>query len=114
MLLLSILSIFALCVADYHSTKPPSSVFPARHKYFHDFNTDHMNHIVFFGDSLMRYQYLAYVYKLHFFTTAVPGYMINEKLYASWNDFFYNTTIVFNDAMKCDCFREASGESKYE
>lgn len=65
-------------------------------------------HIIFFGDSLIRYQYLAYVYKLHFHTEVVPGYLINEKLFANWHDFFENTTAIFNGAMTCDCYREAS------
>ena len=66
------------------------------------------SHIVFFGDSLIRYQYLAYVYKLHFHTSIVPGFMINEKLFNNWNSFFENTTAVFGGAMTCDCYREAS------
>jgi hypothetical protein len=66
------------------------------------------SHIIFFGDSLMRYQYLAYVYKIHFHTLDVPLGIIDEKLYDGWVPFFKNTTEVFGGAMTCDCFREAS------
>lgn len=65
-------------------------------------------HIVFFGDSLIRYQYLAYVYKLHFHTEIVPEYLINEKMFLNWNDFFENSTSLFNGAMTCDCYRSPS------
>lgn len=70
--------------------------------------TDNAKHVIFFGDSLMRYQYLAFVYKLHFRTGVVPSVIINEKLHSSWLAFFQVTTEVFNKSMTCDCFREGS------
>jgi hypothetical protein len=67
-----------------------------------------VRHIIFFGDSLMRYQYLAYVYRLHYHTHNVPLTLINEKLYPNWQSFFYNTTKIFNGYMLCDCYRHSS------
>ena len=75
----------------------------------HNISNTFISHLVFFGDSLLRYQYLTYVYKLHFGSkTTVPSFLINEKMFTNWNQFFINTTSIFNGSMTCDCFREAS------
>jgi hypothetical protein len=64
--------------------------------------------ITFFGDSLLRYQYLNFVYAIHFNTAVPPEYLVNEKLFTSWVDFYNATTTIFGDNMLCDCFRSES------
>ena len=62
-------------------------------------------HIIFLGDSLSRYQYLALMYRMHFLNRKVPNYMVHEGHHSSWTDFYSNTTMVFGGHMTCDCQR---------
>jgi len=63
-------------------------------------------HLVFIGDSLTRYQYLTIAYIISFGPdSVVPRKLVNEKLHASWNDFFRYSTNIFRTHMFCDCFR---------
>ena len=53
-------------------------------------------HLVFIGDSLTRYQYLTIAYKILFGSNSViPRKLVDEKLHASWNDFFKYSTHLF-------------------
>ena len=69
----------------------------------YDWNVSHI-HLVFIGDSLTRYQFLATAYQLYFRTPA-PKYIVNEKVHKSWLNFYQNTSVIFDGSMKCDCFR---------
>lgn len=62
-------------------------------------------HIAFVGDSLLRYQYLCYVWSIHFNVPSCPPYLVNENLHQNWSAFYANTTDVFEGAMICDCWR---------
>lgn len=68
-------------------------------------------HVVFIGDSLTRYQFLATTYRIHFQKT-IPRSLVNEKMFDSWSDFYRKTTTIFSGSMKCDCFRYERGERK--
>lgn len=61
-------------------------------------------HVIFIGDSLTRYQFLATAFRIYH-DDKIPHYIVNEKLHRSWLDFFKNTTNIFEGSMKCDCFR---------
>jgi hypothetical protein len=61
--------------------------------------------ITFVGDSLVRYQYLAFVYAIHFKNRNPPNFFITERLFGSWTEFYTVTTSVFQNAVLCDCFR---------
>lgn len=61
-------------------------------------------HLVFIGDSLTRYQFLATAYRLYFRST-IPKYIVNEKVHNSWLSFYQNTSQIFDGRMQCDCFR---------
>ena len=43
-------------------------------------------HLVFIGDSITRYQFLATAYRLYFRST-VPKYIVNEKVHKTWMSF---------------------------
>ena len=67
---------------------------------------DKVLHVVFIGDSLTRYQYLTIAYKfLYGSDSVVPRKLVNEKLHASWTEFFRYSTNLFQKHMFCDCFR---------
>ena len=65
-------------------------------------------HIVFIGDSLTRYQFLALLYRL-IHRQSTPDYIVSEKVFSSWTDFYFNSTHELMDVCKCDCFRPAKG-----
>lgn len=76
-------------------------------------NKSDVRHIVFFGDSLMRYEYLTFVHDLHFGSSRpVPPYLINQNVFHGWADgwvrYFKNSTDTFEGAMTCDCYRHTS------
>jgi len=85
-------------------TPPPATPFP---------------HVVFIGDSLLRYSYLAWLHEQHHYLLSsststthdddapilAPKTLINEKLSDSWHSFFVNSTAHFGGHMKCDCRR---------
>ena len=65
-------------------------------------------HIVFIGDSVLRYSYLEWLDLIHFSRNAEvysSDMLINEKLSPSWHSFFTNTTEHFKGSMLCDCRR---------
>lgn len=64
--------------------------------------------ITFVGDSLLRYQYLNFVYAIHFNTSTPPEFLINEKKFDSWTEFYHATSSIFGKQMLCDCFRADS------
>ncbi len=67
-------------------------------------------HIVFVGDSVSRYQYLALVYAVHFgrpmpLSPGIEKSITNEKSFSSWQEFYAVTTHIFSPYMMCDCMR---------
>lgn len=62
--------------------------------------------ITFIGDSILRYQYLSFVYAIHYKTPHPPNFIVREKLFDNWTEFYENTTYIFGSAMVCDCYRE--------
>jgi hypothetical protein len=88
-----------------HSLQAPPR---SRSSSFNNSDNSNITHILFIGDSLMRYQFLSYVYRIHFETEDVPMdqlIMTTRRFKRSWNAFFRNTTAIFNGAMVCDCDR---------
>ena len=43
-----------------------------------------MRHFLWIGDSLTRYQYLDFVYRLHFDEEKSPKYVIGESYWGGW------------------------------
>ena len=76
-------------------------VFGDRQDVYRDVS-DAVTHVVYVGDSLMRYSYLEHVYR-HIHGSPAPVWVINEKLHSSWSAFFRNTTFA---GMQCDCHRD--------
>ena len=66
--------------------------------------TSFPQHLVFIGDSLLRYSYLEWLHHQHYQSPA-PESLINEKLSKSWYSYFQNSTAHFQGHMKCDCRR---------
>jgi len=65
-------------------------------------------HIVFIGDSILRYSYLEWLDTIQFSRSPKnysPNTLINEKLSSSWHEYFINTTTHFKGNMFCDCRR---------
>jgi len=62
-------------------------------------------HVVFIGDSLLRYAYLEWLHHHHYHSPA-PKSLINEKLSDSWYSFFQSSTAHFQGYMTCDCRRQ--------
>lgn len=71
----------------------------------------HGMHLVFSGDSLMHYQYLAFVYTLRHCVEVsvkqVPG--ISEHNWNSWDGMFLGTNSLLHPFETCDCFRSNAG-----
>jgi hypothetical protein len=67
-------------------------------------------HLVFIGDSVMRYSYLDFVYRLHFHQDPPINLTCNDDRRARqrWEDYLVHSTSVFKGAMVCDCFRSDS------
>lgn len=72
-------------------------------------------HFVFIGDSIMRYTYLDFVYRLHY-----PDHQTPPKLLtcydlpsrSTWQYFLNASTQYFHGSMICDCYRgEVFGRS---
>ena len=65
-------------------------------------------HIVFMGDSLTRYQYLALCYSLHkkseMSTSEFPS-LVKEREWKHWIPFLNGTTEKLKPNAKCDCHR---------
>ena len=86
---------------------------------------EHYDHLVYIGDSLMRYQVLGFLYEWQFRAPAPRNLTFNEgtmltknsakggdsilsvpnKHRRSWNDYLLISTEVFNGQMICDCYR---------
>lgn len=56
-----------------------------------------MRHLLWIGDSITRYQYLDFVFRLHFDRDSSPGTLVNERRWGGWDRFFRGTTEIFND-----------------
>ena len=64
-------------------------------------------HVVFIGDSVLRYTYLALAYQVQSNATEIPITLLNEKKSSSWMEFYNTSTNLFEGMMSCDCFRES-------
>jgi hypothetical protein len=72
-------------------------------------------HLVFIGDSRVRYQYLSFVYWL-LYDGKIEGAgplpeksIVKEKQWTSWNEFYNDTNRILSTRGAreiCDCFRE--------
>jgi hypothetical protein len=66
--------------------------------------------IVFIGDSVTRYQYIALVYSLstgHFLNTSLNPNLVEEKTWTSWTEFYKRSTEMLLPYEYCDCFRDS-------
>lgn len=73
-------------------------------------------HIVFVGDSLMRYQYLALAYSLRhneYLNVTMQPNLVQEKQWLSWQDFYRGTNNMLLPNEHCDCFRKDSGRNMH-
>lgn len=68
-------------------------------------NSTGPEHIVFIGDSLTRYSFLALQWRIQNPTEPVPNYLVSEKVYSSWSEFYHNSTSELRGVCQCDCFR---------
>ena len=69
-------------------------------------------HLVFIGDSTMRYSFLEFVDREHYRNNPdrlpqglPPVELVHEKYHKSWTSFFRYTTEHFEGHMACDCQR---------
>mmetsp|Transcript_13044 Transcript_13044/g.18467 ORF Transcript_13044/g.18467 Transcript_13044/m.18467 type:complete len:669 (+) Transcript_13044:156-2162(+) len=65
-------------------------------------------HIVFIGDSLLRYSFLEWLDQKHFLRQEreyAPPELINEKFSSSWLSYFNSSTNHFQGNLYCDCRR---------
>ena len=66
-------------------------------------------HLIFVGDSLMRFQYLALVYLVKFKTIplddVIPNFFV-VKTWNGWNNFFNGTNAMLRPNEWCDCYRD--------
>lgn len=73
------------------------------HVKWHDLG---LNHMLYIGDSLTRYQFLALVYKAMAIGVRTPDFLVSEYQFDSWPAFFRNSTATLNNSFcSCDCFR---------
>ena len=64
--------------------------------------------LAFLGDSVTRYQYLSLVYFVHtgvWFKDREKLNIVNEWAFDDWNHFFNYSTVIFDNQLKCDCYR---------
>jgi hypothetical protein len=74
----------------------------------------HNRHIVLWGDSITRYQYLSLVLYLHTgrWTAAKEGLFGDSNgrsPFDSWAEFFNHTTSLLDGNEQCDCSRQVPG-----
>lgn len=63
-------------------------------------------HIVFIGDSTLRYSFLELLDQEHHQLDRLPpSELIHEKYHSNWTSFFKYTTEYFEGHMSCDCQR---------
>jgi hypothetical protein len=67
-------------------------------------------HLIFMGDSLMRYGFLEWLFQYHYgvHSSKVPHAMIYNDggtYRQKWESFYHFTTNAFGGSMICDCFR---------
>jgi len=65
-------------------------------------------HIIFIGDSLMRFQVFSLLYAikyLHFMTEDIKPNPMYRHGYATNHDFFVNSTALFGPNSHCDCYK---------
>jgi hypothetical protein len=102
---MDILLILIFCVGFSFQQQPPHN---------HDPHTQHFpkfHHLVFIGDSLLRYSYLDFVYRLHFHQTPPVDLITNDRSGSQsqkWEDYLLYSTEIFQGSMICDCFRSNS------
>lgn len=69
-------------------------------------------HLIFIGDSVMRYSFLDFVYRIHFNHRSPPVTLTcNDNRCAGrqkWENFLVQSTRLFNGSMVCDCYRADS------
>jgi len=66
-------------------------------------------HIVFVGDSLLRYQYLSLTYMVHhgsFYPDDAYPNILMHTTFNDWISFYEGTNAVFGAHEDCDCFRD--------
>ena len=77
---------------------------------------DEREHLVFIGDSTMRYSFLEFVDREHYQNKAdrlPPVELVHEKYHKSWTSFCRYTTEHFEGQMACDCQRANGIENRY-
>lgn len=70
-------------------------------------------HLVLLGDSLTRYQYLSMAYAIRHRKVVSPVMwpnFVEEKTYASWQEFFEITNSLLKPMEVCDCQRYKEGD----
>ena len=86
---------------------------PNQHPHQHPHPHQQQSQIVFIGDSLMRYQYLTYLYNLHFQSLNGSEAVI-KRVSESWGGYFARSSGIFQGHMKCDAARPRSlRENRY-
>jgi hypothetical protein len=77
------------------------------------------DHVVYIGDSILRYQMLGFLYQIHHRQSPPGNITFNEGRSSAvdaqdraivskmigWNNYFHWSTDVFDGHMQCDCFR---------
>lgn len=71
------------------------------------------DHVVYVGDSILRYQMLTFLYQIHHHKTPPSNISYNEghsildatHKQKDWLEYMRWSTSVFNGHMKCDCYR---------
>jgi len=98
---------------------PPADFLPVGARFSTAIAIPRGAHILFIGDSLMRYQYLALVYALHArsdltFAGRAARNPLMERTWADFNDFYHGTTELLGGDEYCDCHRPLrTGALKY-
>ena len=63
-------------------------------------------HLVFVGDSLLRYSFLDFIYRIHFHQPPSWSFTYNDhKERIKWTTYLKQSTDIFNGSMRCDCYR---------
>lgn len=70
-------------------------------------------HLVFIGDSVLRYGYLDFIYRIHFHEAPPKNFTFNDhSTRLKWTTYLSLTTDIFQGSMICDCYRgEIMGKS---
>eukprot|EP00392_Amoebophrya_sp_AT5.2_P007984 g8003.t1 len=65
-------------------------------------------HVLWIGDSVTRYSYIDYVYRLHHRQPDLltPSTLLWERFHGNWTAYHQYSTAAFRGHMTCECFRE--------